>query len=60
MAVKGLVITWAESIRYLALKISKPVALLLIRLCSCFKIKDSVAKGMEKLEDFLASIGHDF
>ena len=52
MAVNGLAITWAESFRYLALKPSKPVALTVLRFCSCFKIKDSVAKGTEKSEVF--------
>ena len=50
MAVNGLAITWAGCFRYLALKPSKPVALSVLRLCSCFKMKDSVAKGMEKSE----------
>ena len=56
MAVNGLAITWAESFRYFALKPSKPVALSVLGLCSCFKIKDPVAKGMEKSEVFSSFI----
>ena len=47
MAVKGLEMTWAESFRYLALKPSNPVALSVLRLWSCFKMKVSVTKGIE-------------
>ena len=43
MAVKG----WAESFRYLALKPSNLVALSVLSLWSCFKMKVSVTNGIE-------------
>ena len=47
MAVKGLEMTWAESFRYLALKPSNLVALSVLSLWSCFKMKVSVTNGTE-------------
>ena len=47
MAFKGLEMTWAESFRYLALKPSNLVALSVLSLWSCFKMKVSVTNGIE-------------
>ena len=52
MSVKGSKMTWAESFRYLALKPSNLVALSVLRLWSCFKLKVSVTNGIENSGGF--------
>ena len=47
MVAKGLEFTGAESSRYLAPMPSIPVALLIFRLWSSFRIKESVTREME-------------
>ena len=47
MTAKCLEITGAETFRYFALMPSMPVALLILRFWSSFKIKDSVIMEME-------------